>query len=127
MIFVMAFSLSWNLDWNFKQKERQRLAMAVETKAGVDAAFENVVEHEVERRELRQIVAHDARRLAAPEGLSDALGRDLLRDKRVVRRITARERDVQPITLVARTGIGDVVQRDGFRAHAPPLIIVTCG
>ena len=104
-------------------KKRQRLAVAVETEAGVDAAFEHVVEHEIERREFRQIVANDARRLARREDLGDALGRHLRRHRRIVRRIAADQRDVESIALVAGARIGDFVQADRPRhAGAPDMV-----
>ena len=122
--------VSWfrfDLQGNIQQDERQRLAVAVEAEACVDAALQHVVEHEVEGAELGQVVAHHARGLAMREGLGDPLGGDLARDGRVVRRIPADQRDVEPVALVAGPRIGDLVELDGARIHAPPPSMVTEG
>ena len=102
-----------NLQRNFEQQVRQRLAVPIETEAGVDAAFEDVVQDEIKRRKLRQVIAHNSRWLARGERLGDAFGRNLLCDRRIVRRIAADKGDVQSIALVAGPRIGDFVERDG--------------
>ena len=42
-----------------------------------------------------------------------------------MRRIAANQRDIEPVALVAGAGVGDLVQLDGARAHAPPPSMVT--
>ncbi len=101
--------------------------MAVEAEAGIDAAFQHVVEHEIEGSELRQVVAHDLRGLARGEDLPDPLGRDLPRDRVVMRGIAADERDIEPVALVAGARIGDLVQFDGTRLMRRPPSMVTRG
>ena len=103
-----------HFDGNIEHHERQRLAVAVEAEARIDTAFENIVEHEIERRKSGQIVADDARRLACGENLRDALGRHLRRHHRIVRGITADEDEIEPVALVAGARIGNVVQADRY-------------
>src|SRR5262249_41582592 len=101
--------------WNIQHKERQRLAMAVEAEAGIDAPFEDVVEYEIECRKLRQIVAHDMRRLAGGENLSHPLRRHLRRYRVIVSSIAADDDEVEPGTLLAAGRAGIFLKTNGAR------------
>ena len=46
-------------DFHFEQRERQRLAVRVERERGRDAAVQRVLAHELQRGQLRQLVAAD--------------------------------------------------------------------
>src|SRR5215510_6539579 len=69
---LLTRQLGSNLDWNIEHQKRQRLAVAIEADAGVDAPFENVIENEIECGKLGQIVADSARGLARGESLGHA-------------------------------------------------------
>src|SRR5215467_11292797 len=94
--------------------------MAIEAEAGIDAPFEDVVENEIERRELRQIVAHDARRLARGESLSHPLGRHLRGHRRIMRRIPTDENEIEPVALVAGARAGNLLQTNNARHFDAP-------
>src|SRR5262245_3383830 len=97
--------------------------MAVEAEAGIDAPFEDVVEYEIECRKLRQIVAHDMRRLAGGENLSHPLGRHLRRYRVIVSRIAADENEVEPVTFVAAARAGNFLQTNRARHVGVPNMV----
>src|SRR6185503_10187019 len=100
-----------------------RLAVTVEAEAGIDAALEHVVEHEVEGGELGQVVADDFRRLTRGEDLRDALGSQCTCDRGIIARIAADHGEIEPVALVAGAGIDDVVQLNA--SHAGASIMLT--
>src|SRR5262249_2292911 len=114
-----------NVDGDIEQQERQRFAVSIEAQARIDATFQYVIEHEIEGVELGKIVAYDTRWLSRGEYLGHTLHRDLGSDGFVVRWIATDERDVEPITLVARSCAGDLMQAHGL--HVPLPSIVTRG
>jgi len=97
--------------------------VTIEAEAGIDATFEDVVENEIERRELRQIVAHDARRLARGKRLSHPFGRHLRGHYRIVRRIPADENEIEPVALVAGARAGNLLQANGARHLGAPNMV----
>ena len=81
----MIMSIDTDLDRDVEQQVGQRLAVAVEAEARIDAAFEHVIEDEIEGEQLRQLVAHDPARAAGGEMRGDAFRRNVLGDRRVER------------------------------------------
>ena len=61
--------------------KRVGLAVDVEVEAGIDAALEHLVDDEVERVQVRQLITGDGGRAAVAEQVVDALGGDLLADE----------------------------------------------
>ncbi|HEY8267586.1 MAG TPA: hypothetical protein VIG34_02870 [Xanthobacteraceae bacterium] len=108
------------VDREVKQQERQRFAMTVETEAGVDATFQYVIKHEIERSEFRQIETHDPYRLARSESRGDTLGRYLRGHRRIMRWIAADQRYVEPVALIAGPRVGDLMETNRvFHPDAP--------
>ena len=108
------------VDCEVKQQERQRFAMAVEPKAGIDAAFQYIIKHEIERGEFRQIETHDTCRLACSESRGDTFGRHLRGHRHIMRWIAADQRDVEPVALVALPRVGDLMETNRvFHPDAP--------
>ena len=85
-----------------EQAEGQRLAMAIEAEAGIDAAIQRAVEHEVEGPEFRQVEALHTAGIAAGEQGGDAVGGCLRGDSLEKRGLVADQRYVQPVALGRR-------------------------
>src|SRR4051812_11373608 len=67
-----------HVDHHLEDRLPQRLALGVDAEVGAAAAVEDVGEDEVQRAEVRQLVAHDLAHTHRREELLDALGGEVL-------------------------------------------------
>ncbi len=90
--------------------------MTVKIQRVVDAAVEDVVQHEVHRVQVRQQMTRHAGRPAGGEAARHGLFGELVHQQRVQRRIPGDHADVGPVALVAGAGVRERVQHHGLHA-----------
>ena len=82
--------------------------MGVERQRARDTAAERPLQHEVERAEARQRVAHDLARHDPAKVLLHALRRDVLLEQRIVLRPIGDHRDVECLAFVSGARVSQV-------------------
>ncbi len=101
--------------------------MAVEAEAGIDAAFQHVVEDEIEGEQFRQLVAHDLAGAPGGEMRGHAFRRHCFGDGGVERGIAADQRDVEPVAFVTAARMGEPIERNVDPVMPTVSTNVTCG
>src|SRR5579871_1688616 len=114
--------------FRIRQLDRQHhiavaLAMNVLRQRNRDAAGKRILDHEIERLEIAQGVAPDRSLGDVAKRMGDALDRQFAFQKLPMAGVVADHRDIRGVALVARTGMGEVVDAD---AHSEPST-TTCG
>src|SRR5579864_7758666 len=99
------------------------LAVNVLRQRDGDAAGERILDHEIECLEIAQGVPTDRPLGNVTKCLPDALDSQFAVEELPVRCVVANHRDVRRVALVARAGMGEIVDAD---AHSEPST-TTCG
>jgi len=106
------------VDAQFEQRVGEALAVRIERERGRDAGVERALADELQRVEVRQLVAphlapHDVREMAPHRIRGDLRG-----EQRKVGLAQREERQRQRVALVARAGMGELMQL-AFHGRAP--------
>src|SRR5680860_463711 len=100
-----------------QQQKRQRLAVKVEVEGAVHAAFKGVIDDEIERRQVRQLVArHGTRALVGKQGQYPLLGHLLQKNAEGSRQV-GHNGNVGTVALVAGAAVGNGVKWNRDHRH----------